>query len=251
LIDNRLLAQPFVSSKLLLFQFKIMPSYPTRSQLPPCPDPEIYTAVHGKKGWHWRKKRGKGKEAKLNKSFAFNSQAMCIKSPASKCIRTAMAPYLIGLEPEDLHNRFIKVLSQCIKQPSFSYAPFIGQEIQPEHPLGYLLSSPIQVVQKQGIVTVEIPIQPGDVHRHQTLVSDFYLELVMVIGDPFIATALHTDSVTSPLYAYDQLPNTPCTLRLPLPEEPWLLLLKFCSLEGNELAVNNRHYGMKVVGGGG
>jgi hypothetical protein len=36
-------------------------------------------------------------------------------------------------------------------------------------------------------------------------------------------------------------------LKIPVRKVPWMVLLKVSCMEGNELAVHPRHYGMKVV----
>jgi hypothetical protein len=228
-----------------------MPSYPTRRDMPPCPDPELYIAVHTIEGWHWRRRRSKQKTAAVNASFHKNKELTKVCGPAAKRIRQALAPHLRGLKPGRIQNRFKNLLCTGCKASQFSYAPFKNIEIQKPWPLDALLKSQISVTQEQGMVLVQVPIAPDLVHRHETLVSDFYLDLVLVSGDPFTGELLDTANSTSPLYFYDNLPSTTCTLQLQLLEGPWMLLLKLSSLEGNQVAHHWKHYGMKVVACGG
>ena len=60
---------------------------------------------------------------------------------------------------------------------------------------------------------------------------------------------LRTDSIESKLYAFGEEPIEICELRLPLPEDDvqWIVLIKVSCLEGNEMAVHPKHYGMKVM----
>jgi hypothetical protein len=227
-----------------------MPYYPTPRHLPPCPDPETYIMVKGKKGYYWRQKRGTVKPAVLNAVFQANVDMMKVCSPAGSRIMTALATYIERLETDDLIGQLVSLLAPQMKASHFSYAAFVGLELQPAHPLDYLLQSPINLTQAHRMAVLQVPIKPGLVHRHSDLVSDFYLEAILLSGDPLSGQALQVNSVTSPLYSYANLSSSTCTLQLPLPDAPWLLLLKFCSLEGNQLAHHWKHYGMKAVGNG-
>jgi hypothetical protein len=54
---------------------------------------------------------------------------------------------------------------------------------------------------------------------------------------------------SDPSKLYDFNDKGSCVLRLELPvwNLPWMVLLKVSCMEGNELALHPRHYGLKVV----
>ena len=81
------------------------------------------------------------------------------------------------------------------------------------------------------------------------LVTDYYFELILLYGDAGKENGLRTESEDSDVYEIKK-DNTPdCKLRMVLPEQPWIALLKVNCIEGNELAGSPKLYGMKVVEG--
>jgi hypothetical protein len=139
------------------------------------------------------------------------------------------------------------------------YSHLLDYEIQPYYPLSRLLFSVPKLEMGAGQLHVSIAIDRALVKRLSPLVSHFYFELVLLQGVPGAARGERVpevESTISPLYAFEGL--EPCVCHLQLHEkppaqkgEPWMLLLKFCSLEGTELAHHPRHYGMKVIAVGG
>jgi len=224
-----------------------MPCYPDRRSLPPCPDPDQYVLVESKEGLYWRRKPGKKSQLTKNAAFQANEDAMKICSPAASRLLTALLPYREGFEKWRVQAHFTTLLRRGLKGRYFSYNCLKGAELQKSYRLDHLLKSSVDVTQPGYSVAVQVPIRPGAVHRHSQLVSDFYLEAIIVSGDPLAGTPLKVNSTTSPLYAYDNIPTTTCTLQLTIPDKPWILLLKFCSLEGNELAHHPKHYALKVI----
>jgi hypothetical protein len=224
-----------------------MPLYPNFQSLPPCPDPERYRLVETKEGCYWRLRRGQNKPATLNSVFQANADLVKICSPAAKRILNALAPFTYGMDMGRVQGRFTKLLKKGVKGNYFSYAAFKKEELQPKHPLDRLLQTQVSVTQPLHSLVVQLPIKPGFVQRHSNLISDFYVEAVLVSGDPLSGNPLKVDSVASPLFSYSAIPSTTCTLQLPVSAKPWLLLLKFNSHEGNEMAAHEKHYAMQVL----
>ena len=228
-----------------------MPYYADRRSMPPCPDSDRYILVQTKEGYCWRRKRGQKTPVTKNATIQANEDLMKQCSPAAKRLLDALWPYRQELETGRIQAPFTGLMRKGVKGRYFSYTPFKGVELQKAYPLGSLLKCPVEVTQAGYSVVVQMPIKPAHVHRHSPLVSDFYLEAVLISGDPLAGLPLKVESTTSPLYAYENMPSTTCNLQLPLSEKPWILLLKFCSLEGNELATHAKHYAMKVIEVGG
>jgi hypothetical protein len=168
-------------------------------------------------------------------------------SPAVKRLLTALSPHLQELQTGRLHSRLVGKFCKGFKSGRFSYAPLHGVELQKAYPLDRLLKSGVSITQPGYSLVVQVPIKPALVQRQSSLASDFYLEAVVVCGDPFSDAPLRVESTVSTLYAFDAIPSITCTLHLPIISNPWILFLKFCSLEGNELAVHPKHYGMQVI----
>jgi hypothetical protein len=221
---------------------------------PPCPgDPREYLLVETREGMHWRRKRGTVTPAGLNAGFKASSEITKIVAPACKRIRTALQPYLRGLQPGRLNNRLGTALRHSLSEKGrLDLSCLKGVELQREHPLEAMLTTPYRVSANKDTVRIEIPLEPHMVKPLNRLVTDYYFEAVLLYGEVGKEEALQTRSVESPLYPMGSKTKTTCVLELPLPQrEDWCLLLKLSSLEGRELAVHPKHYRMKVVGGGG
>jgi hypothetical protein len=72
---------------------------------------------------------------------------------------------------------------------------------------------------------------------------------MILYGDVTKEGGLKLGTVESKLYAFGSETTEVCELSLSLPEEDqqWIVLLKVSCLEGNEMAVHPKHYGMKVI----
>lgn len=224
-----------------------MPLYPEKRNLPPCPDPDCYILVQTKEGVFWRRKRGQKTPVKVNATLQANVQLMKICSPAAKRLLTALYPFTRELDAGRIHSRFVALLRKGLKGNHFTYAPFQGVELQPNLPIDRLLKSSVSITQPYGMLVVQVPIRATQIERINPLVSSFYLQAVLVCGDPLTGNLLKVEQITSPTYTYNDIPSITCTLQLPVTGKPWLLLLKFCSLEGNEPATNPQCHGMRVI----
>lgn len=227
-----------------------MPCYPDRRSLPPCPDPDHYVLVNTKEGLFWRRRRSKARTVR-NAVFQANEELMKRCSPAAKRLLTALAPFRSGFETWRVQAHFTQLVRKGMKERYFSNTSLKGAELQKSYRLDHLLKSSITVMQLGYSITVQVPIRAIDIYRHTPQVTHFYLEALLVTGDLLVDAPLEVKTVASPTYAYDNLPTTTCSLQLPLNGKPWILLLKFCSLEGSEPASEARHFGMKVIEIGG
>jgi len=91
-----------------------------------------------------------------------------------------------------------------------------------------------------------------NVERHNGIVTDYYFELILLWGDAGSDKGLRVEEADSPVYRIEEDYGTECRLSLVLPPEgqPWMALLKVSCIEGRELAMASRNYGMKVIAGG-
>lgn len=220
---------------------------------PPCPgDPRDYILVTTREGLHWRRRRGTVKPAPLNAGFQASKEATKLVAPACKQIRTALEPYLRGLQPGRLNNRMGTALRHSLAENGrLELSCLKGVELQREHPLEAMLTAAYRIRVDKDTVRMEIPIEPHTVTPLNRLVTDYYFEAVLLYGEVGKEEALQTRSVESPLYPIGSNTKATCVLELPIPrKQDWCLLLKLSCLEGRELAVHTKHYRMKVVEGG-
>jgi len=225
-----------------------------RKPIPPCPDPDRYILVETEDGFHWRLKRGSLKPAHLNDSLAANSRHTPITNAAASRIMGWLEPYLRGLDKGRLHAVVGGKLKKALNRDGRMHFDFLeGCDIQKRHPLGELVKEPVWVEAGKGRVRITLAVTGHTVKRHSKLVSGYYFTAVLLFGNAERGGGLRVRSTESGLYAFDAGLEEACVLSLKLPPRgvPWMVLFKASCLEGNELALHARHYGMKVVKTGG
>ena len=198
-------------------------------------------------------KRGSHRPALLNEAYQQTSNAMKISAPAASRIVRRLQPYLTRLDTGRLTVRISGKLRKALNEKGrmcFTYLK--GLNIQPQHPLEKLLNAPVRVEQDIQELTVSIPVDTYTIKRHSELVSAYYFELILLWGDAGSDKGLRVEEVNSPVYRMEDDFGSECRLSLVLPPEgeTWMALLKVSCIEGRELAMAPRMYGMKVVGCG-
>ena len=222
-----------------------------KGRRPPSPGPD-YVWIKTSEGGYWRRKRGTIKKAKLNRPFQEGSKRMKQSAPATSRILDKLAPYTNGLYMGRLHSRISGMLRTSLKESGKADLRCLnGLDLQRDHPLERLLRVNAKTKVTADEVVVMLPVGERTLNRLNTLVTNYYFELVLLYGDAVKANGLRTESMESDVYEIEKNYNLTLKLHLVLPEKPWIALLKVNSIEGDELAQSYKLYGMKVIGAGG
>lgn len=201
-----------------------------------------------KEGGYWRRKRGTVKKAKLNRAFKEGNYFMQLSAPATRRIMQKLKPYMDGLYTGRLNAKISGRLRMGLKETGkLSLRCLKGFELQQGHRFERLLQAQPDIQQTPHTLTVSIPIAAYTVKRINTLVTNYYFELVLLYGDVSKENGLRTESVDSDVYEIAKDYNLFCKLSMALPGQEWIALLKVNSIEGNEPAMSHKLYGMKVV----
>ena len=126
-----------------------------------------------------------------------------------------------------------------------------GLDLQRDHPIERLLRVNAKTEITAHEFVVLLPVADRTIKRLNTLVTNYYFELILLYGDAGKANGLRTESEESDVYEIEKDYDLTLTLRLVLPEQPWIALLKVNCIEGDEPAKSWQLYGMKVIGAGG
>jgi hypothetical protein len=216
--------------------------------LPPCPDHELYTLVKLKDRYTWRRKRGLLTPIKLNGAFQKNVALTPVANGAASRLIAILEPYLRGLSIGRAHAQISGRLKKAINaRDRMDFGFLEGFDFQKDHPFESLVRIPVHVGRKKESVSVSIIISPQTIKQYSKLVSGYYFEAILLYGDAGNEGELSLEAVTSRLYDFKESVKCQFELGLPLKQVPWMLLIKASCLEGNELAVHPRHYGMKVI----
>jgi len=222
---------------------------PARNHIPPCPDPESYILIETKEGAFWRKKRGLGeKGAPLNEGFKQSSEGMAVTAPAAKRIVGRLRPFIEGLSVGRITVRISALLrKQYNKNGNVDYTFMQGFDLQPDYPMKRLLKAPLHITTDKEVIDLRIPVAPYWIEPQGKLVTHYYFELVVISGDCTRDGALRTETETSAVYSIVGAEQEDCRFVMPVGTRPWLAVLKLCCIEGQELAVSPKDYGMQVI----
>ena len=177
---------------------------------------------------------------------------MKLSAPAASRVMRKLQPYMHGLSTGRLNARLSALFRKSLVEEGTMLLRYLQDfDFQKAHPMHRLLQRDIAVEQTKHEVIVRIPVDAGTVKKLNTLVTDYYFELILLYGDVHEDHGLRTESIESDVYAIGYKQRTSCVLRMVLPEQPWIALLKINSFENNEPSVHPKLYGLKVVAAGG
>jgi hypothetical protein len=219
-------------------------------KMPNGPDPDRYILVVTREGRYWRKKRGSIKKAEPNVGFRRSADLMKISAPAASRIVTKLRYYTEGLDTGRLSARISSALRKKLGATgSAGISCLKGMELQPYHPIHHLLQTGYVVNEKNGMLEVSIRLSRYTIKKNSGIVSHYFFELVLLYGDCMEDNSLRTEEVSSGVYPIEQHTGV-CTMEMVLPEKEWIALLKVSCIEGKEMAVHPKNYGMKVIAAG-
>jgi hypothetical protein len=219
-----------------------------RKAIPPCPDPDLYILSELEDRYIWKRKRGTIKPAVLNASLSKNASLTSSTNKAAGRLFARLAPYFEGLAKGWAQASMAGMLKKAMNARGKMDFHFLeGFDFQKKHPLEQLLLQPVSIVIKDGEVALTLPVGRHVIKRNSRLVSGYYFEAILLSGDASKDRSIMIDSEESKLYNFNDTDQCVLHLKLPARKVPWMVILKLSCMEGNELAVHPRHYGMKVV----
>src|SRR6478752_5817198 len=109
-----------------------------------------------------------------------------------------------------------------------------GLEVQPAYPLRDVLKGYYTIAIKKGTLTITILLQLCPLKRHSKLVTAFYFDTILILGDPEYIPLIR--SIKTPVYC-----NYRCLII-----SHGMVWLKVSCIEGADRAHHSKHYGMKV-----
>ena len=220
-----------------------------------APPPSVwYVWVQTKEGGYWRIKRGSYRPALLNEAYQKGIYAMKISAPAASRIVRRLQPYLNRLDTGRLTVRISARLRKALKEKGSLCLTYLkGMDMQPAFHIEKLLNVSVNVKQDAQELSLNLPVNEFTIERLNGIVTAYYFELILLWGDAGSDMGLRVEEVDSPVYLMEEDYKTECRLSLVLPPEgqSWIALLKVSCIEGKELAMHPRMYGMKVIAVGG
>ncbi len=125
-----------------------------------------------------------------------------------------------------------------------------GFDLQREYPIYNLLKEDVHIEQHGRTLIISIPLTKNTIKRLNKLVTNYWFELILLYGNAYKENSLRTEIEESPVYEIEKNYNEYHKFNITVPEQPWIALLKISCIEGNELAMHPKLYGMKVVAAG-
>lgn len=221
----------------------------TQRELGINPDPEVWEDVRTKNGWYRKKKRKKG--AKLNSVLTAYQDATKLSSPAAKHILQKLEPWTermpLGKVNAKLSGRLKK---SYIEQGKMTYGLLKDLDISEER-LDRIFDSYRVEIKKEEVI-VHLTLGWESIKLHQTIHTHFWLEAILLWGDPTKERSLRVESAESRVYpkGMKNMEKEKLMLYLPAKKAPWMVLLKVSCKMNDFTEMTPKYYGMKVVGVG-
>jgi len=213
----------------------------------PCPDPLRYILVKTKEGSYWRLRRGLKNPVTINKALKANAGDNGMAE--AKRVANKLIPYLENMNAGRKTARMGSLFREArMKTGSCDFSRFKGFEIQKDHLLGDMLKERYQIKVEKGMLTITIPINKYGVKPVVHYLTHYYLEAILLYGDPGKDNKLRTESDSSERYEMLGETNSICTLTLQLPKkQPWMVWLKLGTFIEDKPGNYDKLYGMRVV----
>ncbi|RYY46452.1 MAG: hypothetical protein EOO06_14525 [Chitinophagaceae bacterium] len=232
-----------------------MPTQKTfkKRNLPPCPDPENYCLVrHKDNSYYWRLRRGTRKPAVLNEAFAANATLTALISPLISRLTIPIIAFAEHRQLSRLHTRLLTPVKKYYKEHNrISYTGLLGMDLLPHAPLHRLFAGSIDTRYSNEMITVMITAGNNYVKKNNTLVTDYYFEAMLLVGDISHKTTLEIDTEQSELLSFTGPAQQNIQFQFISPlHEPWVLILKLACFEGHQKAANDKHYGIRIIATG-
>lgn len=223
-----------------------------KSDLPPCPDPDKYIAARYGDKWGWKKKRGTVKPVKLNESFQRNSNNMAVTSPAAKELIQKLSPFLLNLGNDRRLARLGGLLKKGLnKTGNLDYSSLYGFEFQRKYPLKAMLTASYKLELVNDHARFSGELREFYVRAQNKLVTQFFLELILLQGEMMTQNRVRVESDVSDLLDFNKEFSKEVLLSVLLPENlPWMLVLRLSCLEGADRAWHPKHHRLRVIAAG-
>ena len=91
-----------------------------------------------------------------------------------------------------------------------------GFEFQKEYTLDKLLLAQYKINTDSNFVELVIPVENGGIKKHNSLVTDFYFEGILLCGDALKEGSLTVQYALSAPYSFTNTIKEACKLKLPL-----------------------------------
>lgn len=224
-----------------------------RRKLPPLDyDPQKYDWVNTKEGGYPRRKKGTVNPVTLNNTLQKNVELTRPTNEAAKRVMAKLYPFLqylkLGRTIVRIAGGFKKAIS---KTGQMDYSSMEGLDFQDEYRLTDTATGLVMIKEKEGVLYLVFPVGNMHVKKHSSLAAGYYVEFILLSGDPSQENALRIDSTESRLYTFEEEGSVDCHLSMQLPEkEPWMALLKVSCTFEKEVADTPKYYGLKIVKAG-
>jgi len=207
------------------------------------PDPSKYIIVHTKEGDYLRRIRT---SKNINAVFTENKSETC--SAAAKQILDRLKPFTQGFSGRmnvRIAGRMRVAKPLCGK---YDYSQLKGFDLQKFYPLDQLYIGHYMVKIEHGMINLEVPVWPGCMKAHNSLVTAFYFEAVLLTGNAMDPQTIRIEDERSEYFSFQKDIKETCNFSFHLPVGlPFMLFLKAGCLEGSGMAVHPKHYGMRIV----
>lgn len=209
-------------------------------------------------GAHWViKKDGTGywrkncKNRPLNAVMKRNSGNTAITNEAAKRVAARLQPFIIHLYTGSMIAKMAGAFKRSLSLfGEMNYDHLRKLDFQPDdYPFSKLAKGYIQSQIENGRLQMSIAVGGNSVKKHSQLPTGYWVELILLWGDPGSDKELRVDSTTSHTYSFKEGENAyaDCLLAIDLPErQAWMAMVKV-TCTGNDVEDMPKYNAMKVL----
>jgi hypothetical protein len=207
------------------------------------PDIAKYIIVKTKEGDVLRAKR---KDPFINEALKEMAAETC--SGAARQILTRLQPFTEKMSGRMNVRISGKMRSAKKRNGAYDYSLMQDFELQKDYPLHSLYNGIYKVRKQKQAVHIDVPVSTEYIKAKNTLVTQYYFEVVALYGHAMVAGDLRVEDERSQLFDFTKKYKTMLQFSFTVPEDtPYLLWLKVGCMEGKQEAHHPMHYGMKVA----
>ncbi|WP_276479852.1 hypothetical protein [Paraflavitalea pollutisoli] len=197
---------------------------------------------------YWRKNNT---NRPLNAAMQASAAHTAVTNEAAKRVAARLLPVTSCLNTGSLITKMAGAFKKSLLQyGEMNYDHLRKLDFQPDdYTFSKLAKGHLQEHIENGRLHLSITVGGKSVTKHSKLPTGYWVELILLWGDPGSDKELRVDSITSDTYRFDEGKGayTNCLLAIDLPErQAWMAMVKVtCS--GNDVESSPKYNAMKVL----
>lgn len=180
-----------------------------------------------------------------------NAGNTAVTNEAAKRVAERLLPFTAYLNTGNVITRLAGAFKKSLlQQGEMNYDHLRRFDFQPDdYRFSKLAKSDPQSHIENGSLHLSFGVGDKSVQKHSKVPTGYWVELILLWGDPASDKVLRVDSTASQTYSFEGCnnPHAACLLTIDLPEQQaWMAMVKV-TCTGNDVEQSPKYNGMKVL----